>query len=90
MSKLSTTSASQVKITLPEQLHAYLKSKADRFGLTLSAYVKNLIIDDVKDMDMPTFKMSREREKIALQAIDDYKKGKTQMIDNIDEYLNSL
>ena len=90
MSKLSTTSVSQIKITIPEQLYAYLKSKADKFGLTLSAYVKNLIIDDVKDMDMPTFKMTKEREKITLQALGDYKKGKTKKIDNIDEYLNSL
>lgn len=90
MSKLSTTPVSQIKITIPEQLYAYLKSKADKFGLTLSAYVKNLIIDDVKDMDMPIFKMSKEREKIALRALDDYRKGKTKKIDNIDEYLNSL
>ncbi|MCH7730340.1 hypothetical protein IID21_02290 [Patescibacteria group bacterium] len=90
MPKLSTTPVSQIKITIPEQLYAYLKSKADKFGLTLSAYVKNLIIDDVKDMDMPIFKMSKEREKIALRALDDYRKGKTKKIDNIDEYLNSL
>lgn len=90
MSKLSTTPVSQIKITIPEQLYAYLKSKADKFGLTLSAYVKNLIIDDVKDMDMPIFKMSKKREKIALRALDDYRKGKTKKIDNIDEYLNSL
>jgi predicted DNA-binding protein len=90
MPKLSATSTSQIKVTLPEQLYTYLKSRADKFGLTLSAYVKNLIIDDVKDMDMPTFKMSEKREKIALKALEDYKKGKTREIANIDECLNNL
>jgi len=85
-----TTKTSQVKITIPDQLHAYLKSKADRFGLTLSAYVKNLIIDDVKDMDFPTFNMSTVREKIALKAAEDYKKGKTRKIDDVDKYLSKL
>ena len=80
----------QVKITLPNQLHAYLKSKADRLGLTLSAYVKNLIIDDVKDMDFPTFEMSEKREKIALKALKDLRKGRTRKINDVDKYLNSL
>ena len=90
MSKLSTVSSSQVKITLPEQLHAYLKSKADKFGLTISAYVKNLIIDDVKNMDMPTFSMSSDREKVALKALGDYRKGKKKEIDDVDKYLAGL
>lgn len=90
MSKLSTVSSSQVKITLPDRLYSYLKSRADKYGLTVSAYVKNLIIDDIKSMDMPTFPMSDVRERIALKALDDYKKGKTRKIDDIDKYLAGL
>ena len=62
MSKISTSA--QIKVTLPQELYTYLKSKADKFGLTMSSYIKNLIIDDVKDIDVPTFKMNREREKV--------------------------
>ena len=90
MASLSTVGSGQIKVTLPEQLHIYLRSKADKFGLTLSAYVRNLIIDDVKDVDVPVFRMSAKREKIALDAVDDYKKGKTREINDISEYLNSL
>lgn len=90
MSRLSNVSSSQIKITLPQQLHAYLKSKADKFGLTMSSYVKNLIIDDVKDMELPTFRMSGDRERIALKARSDYKKGKTKKISDVDKYLSSL
>lgn len=89
MSKISTAS-SQIKITLPGQLYAYLRSRADKFGLTMSVYVKNLIIDDVKDVDIPTFKMSERIEKIALKALKDHGEGKTRKIDHVDEYLNNL
>ena len=88
MSKISTSA--QIKVTLPQELYTYLKSKADKFGLTMSSYIKNLIIDDVKDIDVPTFKMNREREKVVLNALREYEKGKTKKINNIDKYLNSL
>ena len=58
--------------------------------MTLSAYIKNLIIDDVKGMDLPTFKMSVKRERVALKALSDHKKGKTTKIGDIGEYLNNL
>ena len=86
----SVTTSSQIKITLPNQLYAYLRSRADKFGLTTSAYVKNLIIDDVKDVDIPTFKMSPKNEKIALQALKEHQEGKSKKIDNISEYLDNL
>ena len=86
----SVTTSSQIKVTLPNQLYAYLRSKADKFGLTTSTYVKNLIIDDVKDVDIPTFRMSPENEKIALQALKEHREGKSQKIDNIGEYLDNL
>ena len=88
MSKVS--AASQIKITLPEQLYAYLKSRADKFGLTISSYVKNLIIDDVKDLDIPTFKMSKNREQIALKALKDFEENKSRKIDDINKYLSSF
>ena len=90
MASLSTVGSGQIKVTLPDQLYLYLRSKADKFGLTMSSYVRNLIIDDVKDVDVPVFRMSTKREKIALRATGDYKEGKTRQINDISEYLNSL
>lgn len=87
---MSITQSSQIKVTLPGQLYGFAKSKADKFGLTLSSYVKNLIIDDVKDVAVPTFKMSSKREKIALKALKEYKEGKVNEIENVEEYLNTL
>ena len=87
---MSNTQSSQIKITLPNELYMFLKSKADRFGLTMSSYIKNLVINDVQDMDIPVFKMSEKTEKIALKALKDFRVGKTKEIKNIDKYLDSL
>ncbi len=87
MSSLQTT---QIKITVPNELYFFLKSKADKYGLNMASYIRNLAINDVKDMDIPTFKMSAKTEKIALQAVEDYKNGKTKEITNIDKYLDEI
>jgi len=87
MSALQTT---QVKVTLPPELYMHLKSKAEKFGLNLASYIRHLVINDVKDVDIPVFKMSGKRESIALKALEDYKKGKTRKLDNIDEYFDNL
>lgn len=87
---MSNTQATQVKITLPNELYLHLRSRAEKFGLNLAAYIRNLIINDVKDIDIPVFKMSEEREKIALKALEDYKSGKTKTIADLDNYLTNL
>lgn len=86
---MSNTQATQVKVTLPDELYLHLKSRAERFGLNLAAYIRNLVINDVKDIDIPIFKMSEKRENIALKALKDYRSGKTKAIDNVDDYLAS-
>lgn len=82
--------AHQVKVTLPTPLFGYLREQADRFGLTLSGYVKNLIVDDVKNQPFPTFRMSRETERVAQKALTDYHLGKTKKLDNIEELMLDL
>ncbi len=68
----------QIKVTLPAELYLFLKSKAEKFGLNMASYVRYLVINDVKDVDIPVFKMSEKTEKIALKALRDYRKGKTR------------
>jgi predicted DNA-binding protein len=83
-------SSTQLKVTIPDELYSYLKSKAAKFGLTTSSYLKNLIIDDVKDLDFPTFPMSAKTEQVALKALEEHKQGKTHQIHDVDEFLNGL
>lgn len=80
----------QIRVTLPIQLQSYLQAKAGRFGLSLSTYVKNLIIDDVKRVENPPYKLSE-------QSLIDYKTAKQaetegELVDasDMDKFLNDL
>lgn len=92
MSTITATPSVQIKITLPERLQELVQSKADQYGLSISTYIKHLVLDDVKDMDMPVFKMSEKNEEVLDQALEDYSQGKTHQIkpDEIDTFLNDL
>lgn len=87
---MSNTQTTQIKVTLPEELYFHLKSKAEKFGLGLASYMRYLVINDVKDVDIPVFKMSKQREEIALKALGNYKAGKTTSVKDIDNYLANL
>lgn len=80
----------QIRVTLPIQLQSYLQAKAGRFGLSLSTYVKNLIIDDVKRAENPPYKLSE-------QSLIEYKAAKQaeaegMLVDasDMDKFLNDL
>ena len=77
----------QLKVTLPAALYDYLESKAQRFGLAMATYVKHLVIKDVEDMDLPTYKMSSKTEAVALKALKDYRAGKLKRLKSIDDLL---
>jgi antitoxin component of RelBE/YafQ-DinJ toxin-antitoxin module len=87
---LTTAQSVQVKVTLPAQLQQFVQSKADKFGMTVSSYIKHLVLDDVRDMDMPIFTMSAQTEEIALKALEEHRQGKTTEIKDIDEFLADL
>lgn len=82
--------ATQIKITLPEELYLHLKSKAEKFGLNMASYVRHLVINDVKDVDIPVFRMSEKTEKRGLQALKEHENGMTTEIKDIDKYFDSL
>lgn len=87
---MSDIKSTQVKITLPNELYLHLKSKAEKFGLGMATYIRHLVINDVKDVDIPVFKMSEKTEKRGLQALKEHAEGKTTKVDNIDKYFDSL
>ena len=78
----------QLKITLPLPLYDYVCSRAGRFGLTLSLYVKNLILNDVKDMDVPVRAASKKLEKSYKKALQE-RKGAVE-VNDVEKYLKSL
>lgn len=78
----------QLKISLSEQLKDLLESKAARFGVPITQFVKHLIIKEVEDEEYPTFKASErtiQRAKKAMEEID-----KSVVVDDIHAYFKKL
>lgn len=82
------TQTVQLRVTLPAELQAYLFTKASRLGLNMSAYVKNLIINDVKDVEYPVYEASERVEKSYKRALQE--RDKAVEVDDVNKFLNSL
>lgn len=80
--------SSQIKINLPIELKEFLASKSGRYGLTLSTYVKHLILKDVADLAYPTFKASKQVEESFTEAM--RTKNKAVPIKNLDKFFDNL
>lgn len=65
----------QLKINLPSELQELLQSKASKFGVPLTQYVKHVLIKDVEDVEYPVFKASEETEKAAKEALEELDKA---------------
>jgi hypothetical protein len=61
----------QLKVNLTPELQELLQSKASKFGVPLTQYVKHVLMNDVEDEDYPIYKASEATEKAAQQALDD-------------------
>jgi hypothetical protein len=59
----------QLKINLSEELQDLLESKASKFGIPLTQYVKHVLMKDVENIDYPIFKASEETERAAKEAL---------------------
>ncbi|OGG03409.1 hypothetical protein A3D78_06585 [Candidatus Gottesmanbacteria bacterium RIFCSPHIGHO2_02_FULL_39_14] len=65
----------QLKINLTEELQELLKSKASKFGIPLTQYVKHVLIKDVEGQEYPIFKASEETEREAQEALEQLDKA---------------
>ena len=65
----------QLKINLTVQLQELLASKAGKFGVPLTQYVKHVLMKDVEDTEYPVFKASEETEKAAREALEQLDKA---------------
>lgn len=80
----------QIRVTLPVQLQGYLQAKADKYGLSLSAYIRNLVIDDVQDVEYPVFEMSDQSLNELKAAKEAEQAGKLVKTNDINQFLNEL
>ena len=72
---MNTSSQVQLKISLSEQLSNLLQSKAARFGVPVTQFVKHLIIKEVEDEQYPTFQASEQLEKATREALEQIDKS---------------
>ncbi len=84
------TRATQIKVTVPVQLQSFIQGKAAQYGLSMSGYIKHLIIADARDADIPTFPMSKKMEKAGLKAIKEYRAGKTIAVSDVGKFFQDL
>ncbi len=82
------TNGTQVKVTLPGPLYDYASSKAGKFGITISSYIKNLILNDVKDMDHPVYNASTQTEKSYQKALQE--RDQATEVKDIDAFFETL
>jgi len=84
------TQTTQVRVTLPVQLQGYLQAKANKYGLSLSAYIRNLVINDVQDVEYPVFEMSDKSVDDLQEAIEAEKAGKLISTNTVGKLLQDL
>lgn len=65
----------QLKINLTSELQDLLESKASKFGIPLTQYVKHILIKEVENVDYPVFTASEETEKAAREALEQLDKS---------------
>ncbi len=82
------TQQSQIKITLPLALKEFLASKALKFDMPISSYIRHLILKDVEDLEYPVFQASNKTVKKAKEALKN--KDKSVLVENIDQFFKNL
>jgi predicted DNA-binding protein len=84
------TQIAQLKVNLPLPLQTKLKAQAEKFGMTMAAYVKNLILVDIKSVDYPVKQASARTEAAYQRAKQEQKEGKLIRVDDVDEFFKQL
>lgn len=80
----------QIKVSVSSELKSLVQSRADGIGVPVAQYVKNLIINDVKQ---PIYQVDTETEKRIGQSLQDLKDGRYTIIQGkkeLDAHLDSI
>lgn len=82
------TQQAQIKLNLPLVLKDYLESKARKFDMPLAGYIKHLILNDVSDLDYPTFQISDRSERKLKKALKE--RNTAIKVANVSEFFKNL
>lgn len=81
----------QIKVSVSPKLKSLVKSRAQNIGVPLTQYVKNLIINDVKQY--PVYQVSDDAEGRIGQSLKDLAEGRYTVVKSkkeLDAHLDSL
>ena len=82
----------KVQLTLTPQEVSLLNSEASLLGYSLTKYIKSLIsrrvVDVVEQSIIPTYRMSKKAERLAIVALEEHKRGKTVRLNSLDQLDN--
>ena len=73
-----------------------IERKLDKTGLTMSDYLRLLVLKDLDRFpieipdNLPTMTLTKEQEKELDKAMEDVKAGRVTVVEDIDEYFDSL
>lgn len=87
------TPQTQIKLNLPVALKDFLESKARRFGIPMSDYLKHLILRDIEGEEYPVFEPSNATIRASKQAMKDLKAGRSVLINSqadLDKFFKNL
>ena len=88
---ISQTTQEQIKVSLSSELKSLVRSRAQNIGVPVTQYVKNLIINDVKQDS--SFQVSNASEKRIGQSLKDLQEGRYTVIKDekaLEAHLDSL
>ena len=84
----------KVQLTLTDNEAAILKSYGSQFGYNLSKTIRFLISKAAERVigegTIPEFPMSKETEKLGLEALKEHKAGKSIKVDNVSDFFSKL
>lgn len=69
------TVQAQLKLNLPMPMKVYVEKKASKFGMTIAAYIKHLIVKDIEEKEYPIYKASERVERAYEKAMKDKSKA---------------
>lgn len=84
----------KVQLTLTDQEVTLLSRYGSQFGYNLPKTIRFVISKAseqiLRESTMPTYPMSETTEKKGLQALKEYRSGKTTQVNDVDEFFDSL
>ena len=81
-------STTQVKLTIPVTLKEIIEVKAARFGLSISAYIKHVLINDANEPQTLTDKAAKGVNLQIKDVLREYESGEIKFTDSVDEIDN--